>query len=308
VKQTLIAVFGFLISQLALTSQASAQSCSATVAVNFGTINLTTGGSVAISGTVNVTCSGTAGSTVRACPGIGSPRLMTRSAGGQIAYELYSDAAHTTVWGSTAGSPSPPQVDVSLGAGGSGAGSTTIYGLISAGQSGAPTTNANPNYAHAPTVLVGSAYTTGDPTCAAISAANSAAGTASIQATYPPACTLAVNPLAFGTLASTVTAVDQSTTIQTHCSGGTPYTVSMNGGLTNAANPEAREMQKGVDTLVYGLYRDSGHTQPWGIGAQAASSNGSGSSQSIPVYGRVQAQPTPPSGNYTDTVIVTVDY
>ena len=35
---------------------------------------------------------------------------------------------------------------------------------------------------------------------------------------------------------------------------------------------------------------------------------GTGSEVTIPVYGRVQAQATPPSGTYTDTVIVTIDY
>ena len=135
-------------------------------------------------------------------------------------------------------------------------------------------------------------------------------GTASVTANYLASCTIAANPLAFGSLTSTTAAVGQSTTIQTQCSGNTPFTLSLNGGLIGATDPAAREMQHGADRLRYGLYRDSGYSQPWGstIGSNVFTSTGSGASQAIQVYGRVQAQTTPPSGNYTDTVIVTIDY
>jgi spore coat protein U-like protein len=306
-RHALMALCCVVMCQLAVTSTAAAQSCSATVAVDFGTIDLTLGGPVAISGTVDVNCTGTANQTVRACPGIGSPRQMTRTGGGLITYDLYTDAGHATVWGSTAGSPSPPPLNVALNGAGSGTVSTTIYGLITAGQSGAATTTANPNYLQMPVVSVGSSTNT-NLTCAEIGNSNAAAGSATIQASYPPTCTIIANPLAFGTLYSTLTAVDQSTSIETHCSAGSAYTMSLNGGLTGATDPAAREMQSGANRLRYGIYRDSNHSEPWGTGAAALTSSGSGTSQSIAVYGRVQPQPSPPSGSYTDTVMVTIDY
>lgn len=309
-RPILVAILSFIVMHCGLAAPASAQSCSATVAVNFGTINLTSGGSAAISGTVDVTCNGAPGSIVRACPGIASPRLLNRNSGGQIAYELYSDAGHTNIWGSTAGTPSPPKVDVAIGAGGSGNGSTTIFGLISAGQSSAPTTNLDPQYAGTPAVLVASDDAAANLTCADIGTSNAAAGSALIQATYQPACTITANPLAFGSLASMASAINQSTTIQTHCSTDTPFTISLNGGLTGATDPTAREMQHGTDRLRYGLYRDTGRTEPWGstIGNNVLGSNGTGSSVAIPVYGRIHQQTTPPVGIYSDTVIVTIDY
>jgi spore coat protein U-like protein len=309
-RPILTAILVFIAIQCEFVKPASAQSCTAAVAVNFGTINLTSGGSAAISGTVAVTCTGTPGATIRACPGIGSPRLMTRSSGGQIAYGLYTDSGHSSVWGSTVGGPYPPPVDVIIGAGGSGNSGTTIFALIEAGQSSAPTTNLNPNYSQAPAILVGAADAASNPTCADIGAANATAGSASIQATYQPACTIAANPMAFGNLASTASAINQSTTIQTHCSADTPFTMSLNGGLTAASDPTAREMQHGADRLRYGLYQDSARLQPWGstIGINVLTSTGNGASVAIPVYGRIHPQTTPPVGVYSDTVIVTIEY
>jgi spore coat protein U-like protein len=78
--------------------------------LGFGTYNPTLGANLDATTTVNVTC--TNGSTYNvgldAGAGTGATianRLMTRTAGGTdtIAYSLYQDAGHTTVWGNTIG-------------------------------------------------------------------------------------------------------------------------------------------------------------------------------------------------------------
>ena len=84
--------FAILLSWLGLAGPANAFSCTATVTLNFGTVDLTEGLAIAGQGTVAVNCSGGgSGQVLRACPGIATPRQMTRSAGGQITYDLYSD-------------------------------------------------------------------------------------------------------------------------------------------------------------------------------------------------------------------------
>lgn len=305
--------FAFLLACLGLAGPANAFSCTATVTLDFSTINLIAGSAVAGQGTVAVDCAGgTSGQVLRACPGIATPRQMTRSAGGQINYELYSDAAHTVVWGQTSGNTYPPPVDVTLTAGGSGSNSIQIYGLIAAAQTTAPTTVTNSAYAQSPAVSVGSADATGGPTCASIGALNASSGGATINATYPPVCTIAASPLAFGSVASIHSAIDAQTSILTRCSSATPYAIWLNGGLTNAGDPARREMQHGpADRLAYGLYQNNQRTAPWGDtpGSNTIGGTGNGQDVVLPVYGRIQSsQSTPPPGNYSDTVIATINY
>lgn len=304
--------FAILLSWLGLAGPANAFSCTATVTLNFGTVDLTEGLAIAGQGTVAVNCSGGgSGQVLRACPGIATPRQMTRSAGGQITYDLYSDVARTAIWGQTSGNVYPPPVDVTLNAGGSGSNSIQIYGLIAASQTAAPTTVANSAYAQSPAVVVGSADATGSPTCATIGALNASTGSAVISATYLPVCTIVASPLAFGNVTSLQSAIDAQTSMSTRCSAGTPYEIWLNGGLTNPPDPTLRAMQHGADRLAYGLFQNSQRTSPWGdtVGSNVLGGTGSGQTIALPVYGRILAsQITPPPGNYSDTVIATINY
>src|SRR3954471_19929952 len=109
-------------------------------ALNFGTVDLTANTTFDTTATLSVSCTGNTNATVRVCPNFdvgtggsssGDPRFMLNGAN-QLKYNLYQDAARTTVWGSNldAFSSSPPTVDVPLGGGGSGSTSVTIYGRI----------------------------------------------------------------------------------------------------------------------------------------------------------------------------------
>jgi spore coat protein U-like protein len=237
---------------------------------------------------------------------------MTRSpASGTIQYELYTDASYqpSSIWG-TVGGTAPPAIDVTIGAGGSGNVSHAIYGLISGGQTTVPTDNVHSVYTQSPAVEVAWADATGNPSCTAIGGSNLTGGSASVTATYQPTCTLSADPLAFGNLATTQNGADTSTALHATCSAATPFTVWMNGGLTGATDPALRQMQNGANRLTYGIYRDASRTQVWGDTASVNELGGSGSggNLTIPVYGRVQPQTTPPVGTYTDTVVVTINY
>jgi spore coat protein U-like protein len=62
--------------------------------------------------------------------------------------------------------------------------------------------------------------------------------------------------------------------------------------------------------VIYGLYRDSARSLPWGstVGTNTSSGTGTGSTQTQTVYGRVATQTTPSPGTYSDSVVVTVGY
>lgn len=295
---------------LASLSCASAQTCTASVTLNFGVVDLTQGSAVPTSSTVSVTCSGTPGQTVRACPGIDATRQMVRNgAAGVLNYELYTDASHQTVWG-TVGGTAPPAVDVSIDGGGNGNASRNIYSLILSAQTSVPTDNTHATYSQNPEVIVAAADATGNPTCDAIGGTNANGGTASVAAVYQPTCVMSAAPLAFGNIDSTANSIAAATSIQATCSATTPYSILLNGGLTGATDPSERMMQHGSDRLKYGLYRDAAHSQIWGDspGVNVLGGSGIGSNQSINVYGLIPSQSTPPLGTYTDTVVVTIDY
>ena len=132
-----------------------------------------------------------------------------------------------------------------------------------------------------------------------------------VTATVPDECTISATDLAFGSYSVTAgTAVDGSSSLSVTCSGGTAYEVSLDAGVGSGATVAARKMTSGSDTLDYTLYRDSGRTQVWGdtSGTNTLSGNGSGSGQTISVYGRITAAQTAAAGSYTDTVTATITF
>ena len=150
------------------------------------------------------------------------------------------------------------------------------------------------------------AFTYGQSSC-------STAGTSAnftVSATVTPSCTISVTPLTFGLVQNLTTAVDQNAAINVTCSNATNYSIKL--GLGNGAgvtNPAARKMTLNSNAITYGLYQDNARTTPWGdLASNDADSTGTGSSQAFTVYGRIGSQATPPTGAYTDTVVVTVEY
>jgi spore coat protein U-like protein len=134
-------------------------------------------------------------------------------------------------------------------------------------------------------------------------------GTFAVTATVVNSCNVSANNLDFGTFGSLSGSISQQTSLSVQCSNGIPYTIALNGGLSNAANPAQRKMTLGANTILYGLYRDSAHANPWGNTAGAvASGTGTAFAQSVPIYGLVPAQTTPPIGTYSDTIVVSVLY
>lgn len=137
-----------------------------------------------------------------------------------------------------------------------------------------------------------------------------------VTATITTSCTVAGSSLNFGSTIDPLAAsvpLDATSTLTVTCSNTTPYAVSLNAGANagGASNFTARTMKSGSNTLGYQLYLDSGRTTVWGDGTASSSTKsgtGSGSAQSLTVYGRIPSLAAVVPGTYTDTVTVTITY
>jgi len=137
-----------------------------------------------------------------------------------------------------------------------------------------------------------------------------------VTATITSACTVSGSALNFGSAIdplSSTTPLDATSTVTVTCSNTTPYTVSLNAGANagGSSNFSTRTMKSGSDTLAYQLYLDAGRATVWGDGTASSSARngtGSGSAQSLTVYGRLPSLANVVPGAYTDTVTVTISY
>jgi spore coat protein U-like protein len=97
--------------------------------------------------------------------------------------------------------------------------------------------------------------------------------------------------------------------IDVTCTDAAPYTVTLGPGGGDATDPRARQMRNGASYLTYGLYRDPGRTAAWGwMAGQEQSGTGTGRTQFLTVYGRINGGQIGQLGTYTDSVVVTVTY
>lgn len=131
-----------------------------------------------------------------------------------------------------------------------------------------------------------------------------------VTVTLSASCSVSATPLSFGTVGVLSANVDAATNLSVTCTYTTPYSVSLGAGNAPGATTTTRAMTLGASEVHYALYRDAGRTQNWGnnVGVDTVAGTGTGSAQSIPVYGRVPPQTTPTIGNYSDTVVVTVNF
>ena len=122
-------------------------------------------------------------------------------------------------------------------------------------------------------------------------------------------CTVSAGSLGFGSYSGT--AVDATASVSVNCSNGAPYSIVMGGG-NNQSGSLRRMAGPAGNFLGYQLFRDSARSLAWGdnsaqLGATRGGT-GSGTAQSISVYGRIPGGQNPVPGSYSDTVLVTVDY
>jgi spore coat protein U-like protein len=273
-------------------------------------VDVLPGTAIDATATFTTSCSGGGGNGQRLCVSMGSganfsgsQRLMVGPGGATLKYELYQDPARTIPWGSwqTGFNASGLQIDVAQYA----TTNVTVYMRILPLQQTVVPGSYSTSFTANPYMQYGDKGSSSCPT-GNWSASASTAATATVVST----CTVTANNLNFGNRGLLASNIDVSSTVTPRCSNTLPYTVVINGGLTNAADPTLRKMVKGSEQVTYGLYRDATRTQPWGstTGTNTAASTGNGASQSISVFGRVPFQTTGSPGVYSDTVTVTVTF
>ncbi|SEK61340.1 Spore coat protein U (SCPU) domain-containing protein [Roseateles sp. YR242] len=146
-------------------------------------------------------------------------------------------------------------------------------------------------------------------------APNTTSGTLTVGATILVACNVAGGTLNFGSTIDPLQSsgpIDASTNLSVTCTNTTPYSVALsagaNAGGLNAFS--ARAMKSGTNSLPYQLYLDAAHSKVWGNGTNSSvhTGTGTGTQQSLTVYGRLPTVANAVPGDYSDTVTVTITY
>jgi spore coat protein U-like protein len=263
-----------LLMLLAWAGAAAGQTCTLSVtALNYGTYTGTL-----INGTATgiVTCAGAWDIPLNAGTGAGATetvRKMTGPAGATLSYQLFVDAARTTNWGNTTGNELT----------GTGNANITVYGRIAAGQFLAPGT-----------------YT---------DTISTATTSFTVTAVVPASCTIAANPLGFGTYSGLL--INSTSILSVTCTNTTPYNVGLNAGTAAGATVTNRSMTGPATALLgYKLFSNSGRTTNWGntVGTNTLAETGTGAVQSLTVYGQIPAGEYVHPGSYTDTITATLTY
>lgn len=151
------------------------------------------------------------------------------------------------------------------------------------------------------------------PVAAAIYSNGTATAQFNVTLTIQANCTVSANPLAFGTTGVLASAINQQTTLSITCTNSTPYNVGLDAGGVSGSTVAARLMAGTASgntstTLGFQLFQDSGHTTVWGNtqGTDTVGGTGTGSAQTLSVYGQVQTQSTPKPDTYQTTVTATI--
>src|ERR1700743_3643624 len=148
---------------------------------------------------------------------------------------------------------------------------------------------------------------------AALYSNGTATATFTVTLTLQANCSISANPLNFGSNGVLGTAINQQTTVAVTCTNTTPYNVGLDAGAVPGSTVTNRLMAGTATgntstTVGFQLYQDAGHTTAWGNtqGTNTVSGTGTGSAQSIVVYGQVPAQTTPKPDTYQTTITATV--
>lgn len=139
-----------------------------------------------------------------------------------------------------------------------------------------------------------------------------------ITITVPESCVSTFpTELNFGDISDTSVDHDASATITTTCNSNTlKYNVYISGG-TGSDNGQLAMGNGTGGTLAYGLYTDPARQTPFeqaGLGAANVDTAGphtrttAAGGDVVTIYGKVPAQTRPPSGDYSDTVMIHVEY
>lgn len=255
------------------------------------------GSAVNTSGTITITCTGGSGNNnvnIRINAGTGSTSFTTRvltSGANHLSYQLYTDAAHTLIFGDGSGGSRQITVPINYVSGVAPPRTVTFYAVL-------PAQAVPPPGTYSSTITI-------------TAAGGGASGTGSftVTARVPPLCSTTANNLNFGAYGGVQ--LDGTSTLSVTCTAGFPYNIGLNQGVAPGATVTTRKMTgPGGALLAYGLFQDPGRTTNWGntVGTDAVASTGTGVAQAFTVYGRIPASQFPAAGSYQDTITVTLTF
>lgn len=132
-------------------------------------------------------------------------------------------------------------------------------------------------------------------------------------------CKIQAAPMAFGTVSGIASSAVAQSSVGVTCTPGTPYTISMNGGISQGAPTNNIAWRYMLSTTVingsnwampYQLYQDSANSLAWGntVGTNTVAGTGTGATQNFPVYGKLPGIAGLPVASYADTITVSVAY
>lgn len=126
-------------------------------------------------------------------------------------------------------------------------------------------------------------------------------------------CTITTAAVAFGNYdpvgVNAATDLDATGSVTVTCTRGAGLSIDL--GLGNNASGAARRMKDaGTNYMGYELYSNAGRTTVWGTGASGLTIVGAPNitPRVYTVYGRVAAGQDVAVGNYTDTVVASINY
>lgn len=220
-----------------------------------------------------------------------------------LGFGLYTDPGHQTSWGHESfpelGEPLRLTLPVADGAAGT---TITLHGLVHGAQA-----STVPGSYSASIADTHASFAFDDGDLANCTREQGTETSISVSAEVQANCLVETGDLNFGTVGVIDQNLDAIADIAVSCTPGTAYSISLDGGVSGASQPDQRQLQSGSNSLTYGLYQDTERTVPWGEGAAVKPGEGIGSEEAISVYGRIPPQPVA-VGTYTDTVVVTVTY
>lgn len=314
--------WAWLVLVLLCAAPAWAQNCTASVTdVDFGAPTQPLESHVDTTATVEIRCVTITAliTEIEVCPGLdyGSGggtdgmRTLIGPDGRSLSYALYQDAARQVPWGSRQ-SPQLGTVPLALLRPGLSLVDTvtlTLYARLFTPSDARPGVYTSIFEGTEATFYYARVLQVRPIPCSEFSSSNVIHPEFAVRVNLAPGCTVTATDLAFPSTGLLSTALVAQTNLSVTCAQSTAYTVGLDYGL-NGSSPMRRMVSGSGTGVQYELFRDAARIEPWGLQEEglALAGTGTGTAQSLVVYGRVPTQETPAPGQYADRVIVTVTY
>jgi spore coat protein U-like protein len=127
------------------------------------------------------------------------------------------------------------------------------------------------------------------------------------------ACEISATPIDFGSYSVFAgSPLDSTGSVKYSClSNLSKLTIGLSTGGSNSFDPRA--LTSGSRNLNYNIFLDAGYSTIWGDGTSGTSqyedsSVVPGQQVTVTMYGRIPAMQNVPSGNYSDTLAVTIEF